>query len=290
MNNAFNNLIIFNGYPLAVVVAVGLHVLLLAGLLYLQSNNEVEALELVQPTVITALFIDENPQVRNERVIERQRVQRQQEREEQQRAAEAAAAQQAREEAERQAAEQRAREQEAERQRQALVEREELERQRAEQERLRQERERQQEAERQRQQELDREQAQAAERQRQEEAARRREREAAEAAAAQAARNEFELVQSATGLIQQLVQEHWSRPPSARNGMRAIIQIRMLPTGELLDATITQSSGDAAFDRSAENAVYRAAPFSELQDLPINVFNANFRSLSLIFEPQDLLN
>lgn len=290
MNNAFNNLIIFNGYPLAVVVAVGLHVLLLAGLLYLQSNNEVEALELVQPTVITALFIDENPQVRNERVIERQRVQRQQEREEQQRAAEAAAAQQAREEAERQAAEQRAREQEAERQRQALVEREELERQRAEQERLRQERERQQEAERQRQQELDREQAQAAERQRQEEAARRRDQEAAEAAAAQAARNEFELVQSATGLIQQLVQEHWSRPPSARNGMRAIIQIRMLPTGELLDATITQSSGDAAFDRSAENAVYRAAPFSELQDLPINVFNANFRSLSLIFEPQDLLN
>lgn len=290
MNNAFNNLIIFNGYPLAVVVAVGLHVLLLAGLLYLQSNNEVEALELVQPTVITALFIDENPQVRNERVIERQRVQRQQEREEQQRAAEAAAAQQAREEAERQAAEQRAREQEAERQRQALVEREELERQRAEQERLRQERERQQEAERQRQQELDREQAQAAERQRQEEAARRRAREAAEAAAAQAARNEFELVQSATGLIQQLVQEQWSRPPSARNGMRAIIQIRMLPTGELLDATITQSSGDVAFDRSAERAVYAAAPFSELQQLPINVFNANFRSLSLIFEPQDLLN
>ena len=109
-------------------------------------------------------------------------------------------------------------------------------------------------------------------------------------AAAEAARNEFELVQSATGLIQQLVQEHWSRPPSARNGMRAVIQIRMLPTGELLDATITRSSGDPAFDRSAENAVYRAAPFSELQDLPINVFNANFRSLSLIFEPQDLLN
>lgn len=290
MNNAFNNLIIFNGYPLAVVVAVGLHVLLLAGLLYLQSNNEVEALELVQPTVITALFIDENPQVRNERVIERQRVQRQQEREEQQRAAEAAAAQQAREEAERQAAEQRAREQEAERQRQALVEREELERQRAEQERLRQERERQQEVEQQRQQELDRQQAEAAERRRQEEAARRRDQEAAEAAAAQAARNEFELVQSATGLIQQLVQEQWSRPPSARNGMRAIIQIRMLPTGELLDATITQSSGDVAFDRSAERAVYAAAPFSELQQLPINVFNANFRSLSLIFEPQDLLN
>ena len=114
--------------------------------------------------------------------------------------------------------------------------------------------------------------------------------EAAEAAAAEAARTEYELVQSATALIQQVVQENWSRPPSARNGMRAVLQIRMLPTGELVDANITQSSGDPAFDRSAETAVIRAAPFSELQDLPINVFNANFRSLSLIFEPEDLLN
>ena len=72
--------------------------------------------------------------------------------------------------------------------------------------------------------------------------------------------------------------------------MRAIIQIKMLPTGELLDVAITQSSGDPAFDRSAENAVYRAAPFSELTALPIRVFTQNFRTLSLIFQPEDLLN
>ena len=130
-----------------------------------------------------------------------------------------------------------------------------------------------------------------AERARQEEANNRaRQAEEAQAAALQAARTESQLVQSATGLIQQIVQENWSRPPSARNGMRAILQIRMLPTGELVEATITQSSGDPAFDRSAENAVYRAAPFTELQQLPISIFNTNFRSLSLIFEPEDLLN
>jgi colicin import membrane protein len=72
--------------------------------------------------------------------------------------------------------------------------------------------------------------------------------------------------------------------------MRAIIQIKMLPTGELVDVKITQSSGDPAFDRSAENAVYRAAPFAELTALPIRVFNQNFRTLSLIFQPEDLLN
>jgi len=108
--------------------------------------------------------------------------------------------------------------------------------------------------------------------------------------AAEAARTEFELVQSATALIQQALQQVWNRPPSARNGMRVILRIRMLPTGELLEASITQSSGDAAFDRSAENAVYSASPFTELQNLPISVFNENFRTLSLIFEPEDLLN
>jgi colicin import membrane protein len=165
-----------------------------------------------------------------------------------------------------------------------------LERQRAEQERRQREEDARREADEEdrRQREL----AEQQERQRQQELQRQRQRqqEAAEAAAAEAARTEYELVQSATALIQQVVQENWSRPPSARNGMRAVLQIRMLPTGELVDATITQSSGDPAFDRSAETAVFRAAPFSELQDLPINVFNTNFRSLSLIFEPEDLLN
>lgn len=282
MNKTLNNLIIFNGYPLAVVVAIGLHVFLILGLVLLQGNSQADELELVQPTVVKALFIDENPQVRNQRIIEQRRIQRAEE----QRQAELQR-QRAEEEARRQAEAERQRREEEQRQA-AIRERETLERQRAEQARL--ERERQQreqdlrEAEQQRQREL----AEAERRRREAEAQQARQQ--AETAAAEAARNEFELVQSATGLIQQLVQNHWSRPPSARNGMRAVIQIRMLPTGELLDATITESSGDAAFDRSAENAVYRAAPFSELQDLPINVFNNNFRSLSLIFEPQDLLN
>lgn len=287
MNNTFNNLIIFNGYPLAIVVAVSLHALLLMVLLFMQSGNRVEALELVQPTIVKALFIDENPQVRNQRIIEQRRIQRA---EEQRQAAEAQRRrEQEQERARQEAAAEQARQEEAQReaQRQAAIREQELIDQRRAEE-LRQQREQElRDAEQRRQQEL----AEAEQRRQQREAAERaRQAEAAEAAAAEAARNEFELVQSATGLIQRLVQDHWSRPPSARNGMRAVIQIRMLPTGELLDATITQSSGDPAFDRSAENAVYRAAPFSELQDLPINVFNENFRSLSLIFEPQDLLN
>lgn len=284
MNNTFNNLIIYNGYPLSIVLALTFHILIFVTLIYLQSASEAQSLELVQPTIIKALFIDENPQVRNQQLREQRRQQEltdQRRREEQRQQQEAEQQRQREQEAAKQ-------QQEREREQAALREREELERQRAE--RARREREEIARQEANEEERRRRELAEQQERQRQQESLRQRQQEAAEAAAAEAARTEYELVQSATALIQQVVQENWSRPPSARNGMRAVLQIRMLPTGELVDANITQSSGDPAFDRSAETAVIRAAPFSELQDLPINVFNANFRSLSLIFEPEDLLN
>ena len=276
MNNVFNNLVIYNGYPISIAAAVAFHVMILVLVVWVQSNNRMDSLELIQPTIVKALFIDENPQVRNQQILERQRV----ERIEQQRVfrEEEQLREQEEVERQRQVQEQREREQTV------LRDREELERQRAQE--AQQERERQERTRVEQQRELV-----EAERLRQEEEIE-RQRQAEEVAviAAEAARTEFELVQSATALIQQALQQVWNRPPSARNGMRAILRIRMLPTGELLEASITQSSGDFAFDRSAENAVYSASPFTELQNLPINVFNTNFRTLSLIFEPEDLLN
>ena len=281
MKDTFNNVVIYNGYPLSVVVAVTFHSVILALLLYLQSGKSPEALELVQPTVVKALLIQENPQVANERKrLERQQQQQStREREVAQQAAEAE--RQRQKQADSRVEEQRkARELASLRQRQEQerLDADQLVREREEQNELEQEQRRQLElAEAQRQQE-----SRDREKQRQEEAT--------NAAAAELASSEFEMVQSGMAIIQQAVQSVWSRPPSARNGMRAILQIRMLPTGELIDAVITESSGDQAFDRSAENAVYSAAPFRELQALPSNVFNENFRSLSLIFQPEDLLN
>jgi colicin import membrane protein len=251
--------------------------MILVLLVWVQSNNRMDSFELVQPTIVKALFIDENPQVRNQQILERQRV----ERIEQQRILREEEQFREQEEVERQ---QRQVQEQREREQTVLRNQEELERQRAQE--AQQERERQERTRVEQQRELV-----EAERLRQEEEVE-RQRQAEEVAviAAEAARTEFELVQSATALIQQALQQVWNRPPSARNGMRAILRIRMLPTGELIEASITQSSGDSAFDRSAENAVYSASPFAELQNLPINVFNTNFRTLTLIFEPEDLLN
>ena len=276
MNNVFNNLVIYNGYPISIAAAVAFHVMILVLIVWVQSNNKMDSFELIQPTIVKALFIDENPQVRNQQILERQRV----ERIEQQRVfrEEEQLREQEEVERQRQVQEQREREQAV------LRDREELERQSAQE--AQRARERQERISVEQQREL----AEAERRRQEEEVERQRQAEEVAIAAAEAARTEFELVQSATALIQQALQQVWNRPPSARNGMRVILRIRMLPTGELLEASITQTSGDFAFDRSAENAVYSASPFAELQNLPINVFNTNFRTLTLIFEPEDLLN
>lgn len=82
------------------------------------------------------------------------------------------------------------------------------------------------------------------------------------------------------------IERNWSRPPSARNGMRAELRIGLVPTGEVVSVDILDSSGNAAFDRSAETAVRRAAPF-EVPDDP-GLFERQFRSLRILFHPEDL--
>ena len=87
--------------------------------------------------------------------------------------------------------------------------------------------------------------------------------------------------------IYQRVVAHWSRPPSARNGMQARLLVELIPTGEVVTVTLLESSGSAAFDRSAEAAVRKARDFEVPQDS--RLFERYFRSFSLLFKPEDLL-
>lgn len=94
--------------------------------------------------------------------------------------------------------------------------------------------------------------------------------------------------QSYIGLIKGVVIQNWHRPLSARNGMQTLLRVNLLPTGEVIDVIVLQSSGNEAFDRSAIQAVERAEKFEELQQLEPRVFDANFRSFKFLFNPQDL--
>lgn len=87
--------------------------------------------------------------------------------------------------------------------------------------------------------------------------------------------------------IANLVAEHWSRPPSARNGMEVEVLIELVPTGDVVGVTIVRSSDSASFDRSAENAVRRARRFEVPEDR--RLFERNFRKFRILFRPEDLM-
>lgn len=97
-----------------------------------------------------------------------------------------------------------------------------------------------------------------------------------------------EMSASYAALIRDTVVNYWSRPPSARNGMEALLAIQLVPTGEIVSVSVVRSSGSSAFDRSAINAVEKADSFPELSNLPSREFEKTFRRFQLLFRPEDL--
>ncbi|MBU0538187.1 MAG: TonB C-terminal domain-containing protein [Gammaproteobacteria bacterium] len=102
---------------------------------------------------------------------------------------------------------------------------------------------------------------------------------------------EGELASTYGDLIQKLIQDNWSRPLSARNGMHATIQIMTTPTGEIVGHQIIKGSGDQAFDLSVTRAVTRLGKIEELAKLAredMGAYEKNFRRFTISFSPQDL--
>lgn len=87
--------------------------------------------------------------------------------------------------------------------------------------------------------------------------------------------------------IREAIKREWSRPPSARLGMQARLRVDLVPSGDLLAVTLLESSGNPAFDRSAEQAVRKVERF----DVPkeSRLFEKSFRRFTLLFKPEDLL-
>lgn len=102
-----------------------------------------------------------------------------------------------------------------------------------------------------------------------------------------AEQQEAQTVNSFKAIILERIAQKWSRPPSARNGMRCELVIQLVPTGKIITVNIVKSSGNDAFDRSAEQAVRAVDQIPELQKMDIGVFERNFRTINLLFNPED---
>ena len=89
-------------------------------------------------------------------------------------------------------------------------------------------------------------------------------------------------------LIQKRLSDNWSRPPSARLGMQATLRLNLVPTGRIVGIAIISSSGDQAFDRSVEQAASKAGYFEEIDSMSAKMFEQSFRTIEVLFSPEDL--
>jgi len=151
-------------------------------------------------------------------------------------------------------------------------------------------------AERERQEEAARKAAEekaAEERRKQEEAARKAAEEKAlqeqlQAEEAQLAARRAEKVRSILDhyrmLIRQKIERNWLRPSSSQGQLSCIVRVRPAPDGGVMSARISEGSGDALFDRSVVNAVFKASPLPLPDDRSLY---DEFRDLEIKFDPED---
>jgi colicin import membrane protein len=82
--------------------------------------------------------------------------------------------------------------------------------------------------------------------------------------------------------IQEKVQRNWLRPAGSPPGLSCLVQVKLIPGGDVASVKVIRSSGDPLFDRSVETAVLKASPLP----LPTDgsLFN-HFREINFNFDP-----
>jgi len=70
-------------------------------------------------------------------------------------------------------------------------------------------------------------------------------------------------------LIGRRVSSKWQRPPGSARDAYSVVRVRVTPGGRVLSVTVVRSSGDPAFDRATENAIYLAEPLPVPEDAEV---------------------
>ena len=97
-------------------------------------------------------------------------------------------------------------------------------------------------------------------------------------------------VSAITNYIMNEIVDHWVRPADARSDMVVYLELKLVPTGEIVNVEIFSRNASAsdAFVASAKKAALKVARFDRLGELDIGLFDANFRNITLKFKPEDL--
>lgn len=88
-----------------------------------------------------------------------------------------------------------------------------------------------------------------------------------------------------SSLIRNQVLQNWIRPSKINFNLKTEIEIILVPTGEILSATVVKGSGNNIFDESALRAISKVNSFEGL-NMQMNLFDEHFRNFILIFSPE----
>lgn len=102
--------------------------------------------------------------------------------------------------------------------------------------------------------------------------------------ALQAEKNEAAIA-SHVSQITALIQSVWRFPPSSHHEQVVLLRIYMVPTGEVTEVQVVESSGNIALDRSAEQAVWKVGSFPVPKDAVL--FEAQFRKFLIKLTPEN---
>lgn len=97
---------------------------------------------------------------------------------------------------------------------------------------------------------------------------------------------DFEKVMYFSSVIRDQIMSNWREPKSSRVGLKTEFIISLVPTGEVIDVSLTKSSGDKAFDQSALLAINKVNRFYDLE-MPRKLFDENFRKFTVVFSPKE---
>ena len=89
-----------------------------------------------------------------------------------------------------------------------------------------------------------------------------------------------------SSMIQDQIREVWKKP-LITEGLVVEIELKLLPTGEILDSNVIKTSGNKNFDVSALSAITRVGKFVNIS-MPSKLFDKNFRKFTLVFSAENL--
>lgn len=84
-------------------------------------------------------------------------------------------------------------------------------------------------------------------------------------------------------IITAKVQRSWITPAFNVKGLKCIVRVNLIPSGDVVGVKIIQSSGNAVFDRSVETAVRKASPLPLPKD-PLVM--TRMREINFEFRPE----